>query len=1105
MARVSRTLPLACLLFALTSHLSQLSAQSFTPTGQLNTSRWGQTATLLNDGTVLIVGGLGPGSLANPSGPFDLTASAEIYDPSTGTFAATGSLNVARTQHTATLLPNGEVLIAGGVNGSKAALSSAELYNPTNQSFTLITSPMQVARAAHTATLLQNGEVLLAGGGTGTSGSGVASAEIYNPAAGTFTSTGSMAAARVLATATLLGNGEVLVAGGAASGLPTAANLATAEIYNPTAGTFSSTGSMAHARSYHTATLLPNGNVLIAGGQDPSAIAEAEIYTTSAGTFAATGNLTVPRVAHTAALLANGLVLIAGGDSTSGAIQLTAETYNSSTGTFSSTGSMATARCLFTATVMPDATVLVAGGESTSGTPLPEAEIYTPSLSYGSLNPKYIVLGVVYAPPGTKSTVTYGISDLTGMSSSISSAFTGTTAVSTSETTKFGIFGTSFKYTYTESGSYAQESDTSTTNTVNWTNSTGDVYPGPASSRVGIDHDYDLVRVWLNPVVDVNIASTNGLIMWTGYEHNAADTYNPDDLDVVNIPVYCLRNYWSVDPGCNQGDLQDRIQRTWDTTGVGGLTPADYAAILTSDPFAENADFDPETDTSGRFDEQQGESLEFQPPIYGENPTTQTGGWQFQQTSQTGKGATDTKDVKVSVTTTQGTGSNFLTAILKYISTSTLSFEMNWQNKWSTIETNTTTQTANYSVTGPQYTDNYQGPTSFQVYKDNVYGTFMFYAPGYTPTSPGSIEFSPSSLSFATPIAVGSTSSAMTVTLTNDSILAMTMLSPVVHFSDPSFSLVSGSDNCSGKTIQPNATCTISVHFSPVAADVTANGNNAISATMFAEGNIDVAVEASMPVSGVGTPGPPSQGTIAIGGTEQSKAAGATAGKGTFTISGADRSYTMQVPCGPSGETCPVTIWDGGPISVTIDGTNYGSGYGEGSTAASIASALASSINAGSLCTATVSGATVTITAKTTGASTNYSLSGASSTGNPTYFSGPSFTVGTSGSALTGGSNGSTTYDTGTITATVNGVQASVSWGQSSTAQSLASSLDTALEAAASSFLKASVSSNSVSLASTALGVQTTNWPISVTVTDTAGFSTPSFTATKSGMSGGTN
>ncbi|MBI5739319.1 MAG: S8 family serine peptidase [Nitrospirae bacterium] len=293
-------------------------------------------------------------------------------DEEVGFFVTGGPMAAARSSFTATLLPDGKVLVAGGYAGDY--LSSAEIYDPSTGTFSA-TGPMSSARAHHTATLLPDGKVLISGGTVFGDYGYIyrASAEIYDPSTGTFTATGSMGSARSYHTATLLPDGKVLIAGG----VNTSDYLSSAEIYDPSTGTFSATGPMVKARFGHTATLLPNGKVFIAGGMTwyPNYISQAEIYDPSAGTFTETGRM-LGRAEHSAILLSSGKVLVAGGDSRND--PSSAEIYDPSTGTFTATGSMSFAREDHTATLLPDGRVLFAGGYG-NGNYLSSAELYDPS------------------------------------------------------------------------------------------------------------------------------------------------------------------------------------------------------------------------------------------------------------------------------------------------------------------------------------------------------------------------------------------------------------------------------------------------------------------------------------------------------------------------------------------------------------------------------------------------------------------------------------------------------------------------------------------------------------------------------------------------------
>lgn len=279
-------------------------AGAFTASGSSGYSRVNHTATRLANGQVLIAAGF------NPS---DFTPPAELYDPVNGTVAPTGVPATQRLGHTATRLANGKVLVTGGitwVSGLQIVQSSAELYDPATGLWTPV-ADMDTERAWHTASLLPDGMVLVAGG-RDTLGSSLAGAELFDPSSGQWIQLKTMRDSRWDHTAVLLPNGKVLVTGGEHAGLLDNQLLDRSELFDPDSRSWSATGRMSRQRSEHTATLLPSGKVLVVGGSGIGT--SAELYDPVGGVFTAAPAMAELRRNHSATLLPTGQVMVAGGE-----------------------------------------------------------------------------------------------------------------------------------------------------------------------------------------------------------------------------------------------------------------------------------------------------------------------------------------------------------------------------------------------------------------------------------------------------------------------------------------------------------------------------------------------------------------------------------------------------------------------------------------------------------------------------------------------------------------------------------------------------------------------------------------------------------------------
>ncbi|MFC1727590.1 kelch repeat-containing protein [Patescibacteria group bacterium] len=361
-------------------------------------SRYNHTATLLNNGKVLVSGGINSASLS----------STQLYDPSTSTWSETddllgGGVYGSRYNHTATLLNNGKVLVVGGFNGS-SDLSSSELYDPSTESWTetgsLIGAGTHGRRSGHAATLMNNGQVLVSGGGN-TTNSYLSSAQLYDPSTGTWAETdnligGSIYGERSGHAATLLNNGQVLISGGSGDNYLSSSQIFSpsrqndlkvspnsppnAEQRNPdvavdsTGNTFvvwednrnsldqntwDESGNLNLNYNSHTAALLNNGQVLVAGSYLDGSRSSSEIYDPSTGVWSLAGNLNLAHYDHTATLLNNGQVLVAGGGVAGS--RSSSELYDPSTGVWSLAGNLNLAHYDHTATLLNNGQVLVAG------------------------------------------------------------------------------------------------------------------------------------------------------------------------------------------------------------------------------------------------------------------------------------------------------------------------------------------------------------------------------------------------------------------------------------------------------------------------------------------------------------------------------------------------------------------------------------------------------------------------------------------------------------------------------------------------------------------------------------------------------------------------
>jgi hypothetical protein len=554
---------------------------------------------------------------------------------------------------------------------------------------------------------------------------------------------------------------------------------------------------MLTARTNFQVTRLGSGQVLFTGGQDAGGNSRnsAEIYDPVTQTFSYTTQgssqtfMTVARSGHTASLLYDGTVLLAGGQDTSTDTLSSMEIYNPVTGTFSTAGvSMQAARHNQTATLLPTAGLLIAGGTNTTSngdTVESSAELYSPYTLQGGLHPRFMVANIQYAPPGSGSTLTYSNASTVGTSVSTENTFESNESLAATTSLNLGII---LKISETVTNTWDQEQDSSST--YGLTNVTTDtqVVPGPCSSAtsltvacsptstvgsssIGVDHESDIIWVWLNPVSDYTIAAP-GSFVWNGL---ASDPNDPNSvngsMDLIPLSVGQLDGTSPI----SQAEW-DILDRNWDPVALGGagpITSADLLTILARDPFATNLSgvgrstapttaptggqyvvFDPNIATLDLATNECGNRYDFAPGFDMTFPFAPLGGSEQQALTQTYQLSTTTAQINSqSVTDTykaalsnnfSWTSSSFDTDRISHLdqpntknqpteANNTFSVSLKatgyvqWTNKWTNVKNNSTLQTQTLSIKNPLSSDNYTGPEQMQVWLDNLYGTYMFY------------------------------------------------------------------------------------------------------------------------------------------------------------------------------------------------------------------------------------------------------------------------------------------------------------------------------------------------------------------------------------------
>ena len=334
----------------------------------------------------------------------------------------------------------------------------------------------------------------------------------------------------------------------------------------------------------------------------------------------------------------------------------------------------------------------------------------------GYIRPKYKIVGLIYAPPGSKSTANYVSGFQAGSGTMVSTMFGSDVSVTSTSSGGFDLFGV-FEAGATETFSYDwnQQENSSTTFSIVNQESLGSSWPGPLSSGVGVDHDYDTVAIWINPEVSVSVF-VNGIAQVNGFAFDPRDPAK--NVDIVYLTIGQLKGTQAI-----ASNTLTALDRSWDPS-LGAITSADFATIASVDPFYANPAFDPNTDTSGRYvfpdGIDQDVSYEPEPAGAGSTSTLYTSSYNLSENQSTGGSAKYSAGYSIDGILSL----EFFAAAWGELKVSTT---LTWTDTWSNTVTSGSSQSANFTIYRPLATDNYTGPINMQLWKDNVYGTFMFY------------------------------------------------------------------------------------------------------------------------------------------------------------------------------------------------------------------------------------------------------------------------------------------------------------------------------------------------------------------------------------------